>query len=259
MSGEIFILYVITPAIIIITALFAIAAIILIKNNILATKKVSEKQDEIFTLNQHINVKLTNIEDVISNKIAPSIVYIKTEVEELTFKPSIDIITKALNELGINTVSITESGQTIAFGTVSHISDFKIGYIVHYIKEAEIVLFQSVSKQLSMQTIPDKALSYLMTINSQMLVGNVFVEDIPTSYPIVCSYSFKANKSNFEKYFIEEIIKRLASTHILVNDSLLKIGITAPNIDLNNYLELQNKKYESNKANQDDANSRFAD
>lgn len=250
MNGETLILYVITPAVIIVTILFAIAAIILMRNNLSTTKDIAQKQGEIFDLNQNIDGKVTNIEDVISNQIVPSISYIKTGVEELTFAPSIELIEEVLNELGIEWASITEDGQALAFGVGTQNNEITVGYIVHYIKQAEIILFQSISKQLTLEQVSDKTLVYLMKTNSEMLVGNVYVQDMKSTFPIMCNYSFKANKSNIDKNYFGEVIKRLAATHIEVDKSLKELGIESKSIDINDYLETHNSvAKEANKAN----------
>jgi len=248
MTGENLIIYVLVPAIAVITLFFVASSVVLMRNNLKASKDVSNKQDELYGLSESIDGKVTTIEDAISNQIAPTVQYLKTGVEELTFKPSMELILKTLEELGVEAQAVTEDGKNIGFVSRIVDVDFTVGFIFHYIEEIEMVSVTSVSKLLTVKTIPDQALLYLMNMNSQIMVGNVFIEEVEQQFPIVCSYSFKANKSNIDKQYFSDVVKRLAASHHEVSDSLLKLGIESEDMGLNQYLELQNiKMKEANK------------
>lgn len=242
MSGNELILYVLVPSIVVISICFVFATGVLIKKNILKSESIEKKQDKIVDISEGIDLKVNRMHETISNQLAPSINYIKTGVEELTFKPSIEKIKSILDDMDLAYEEATESGNVLAFGVQFEGHDVSIGFLLHFIKEADLVYITSFSNRILCTTIPQNVLTYLMHINSKMVMGNIFLEEGNSYYPIVSNYSFKANKSNFSEDVFEEVIERLASTHKEVNQNLIELGVESENIEMNEYLTLKNEK-----------------
>ncbi|WP_338589303.1 hypothetical protein VXM60_13675 [Shewanella khirikhana] len=252
MSGEQLILYVLVPCIVFISIGFVLATFVLIKNNLAKSERFEKKQERIIGLSEGIDLKVNKMHDTISNQLAPTINYIKTGVEELTFKPSIEKIKSILDDMELAYEEVNESGSALAFGVQFEGHDVSVGFILHFYRDADLVHLTSFSNRLITSTISQKILTYLMQVNSQMVMGNIYLDEIEHSYPIVASYSFKANKSNFSEDVFNEVVMRLASTHKDVTESLLALGVESENIDMEEYLTLQNAKI-ANKSKQADS------
>lgn len=252
MSGEQLILYVLVPCIAMISIGFVLATFVLIKRNTVQSNNIVEKQDQIVGLSQGIELKVNKMHDTISNQLAPSINYIKTGVEELTFKPSIEKIKSILNDMELAYEEVTDTGNALAFGVQFEGHDVSVGFVLHFVRELDLVYLTSFSNRIITSTLEQKVLTYLMQVNSQMVMGNIFLDQVEQSYPIVANYSFKANKSNFSEDVFEEVIMRLASTHKDVTEYLLEKGVESENIEMEEFLALQNSK-RANKSNQADS------
>lgn len=252
MNGEQLILYVLVPCIVLISIGFVLATSVLVKNNLAKSEIIEKKQEKILGLSEGIDLKVNKMHDTISNQLAPSINYIKTGVEELTFKPSIEKIKSILDDMELAYEEVNESGTALAFGVQFEGHDVSIGFILHFFRDADLVHLISFSNRLIASTISQQVLTYLMQVNSQMMMGNIFLEEIEHSYPIVATYSFKANKSNFSEDVFNEVVMRLSSTHKDVTESLLALGVASENIDMEEYLTLQNTKI-ANQSHQTDS------
>lgn len=248
MSGEQLILYILVPCIALISISFVLATVVLIKRNTVQSDNIVEKQEQIVGLSEGIDLKVNKMNDTISNQLAPTLSYIKTGVEELTFKPSIEKIKSILDDMELAYEEVTDSGNALAFGVQFEGHDVSVGFVLHFFRDDDLIHLTSFSNRIITSTIEQNVLTYLMQVNSQMLIGNIFLDEMEHSYPIVANYSFKANKSNFSEDVFNEIVIRLASTHKEVTESLLKIGIKSENIEMEEYLELQNTKIANKQA-----------
>lgn len=238
MNGEQLIQYILVPSIIAITAGFIVATLVIIRNNTSKSAKIIEKQDKIYDVNVNIEAKVSKMHDMITNQLTPSLNYIKQGVEELNFKPTIEKIKSILNDMELEFDVISED-ETLGFGIAYGDEEFKISYILHFVKEFEMIHVEAISNTISVEKIESNILWILMKINSEIVVGNLYLNESKNIYPLVSNYTFKANKSNFDISVFEDVIYGLAAPHKKVMDQFKAIGVKTNFIELNDYIALQ--------------------
>ena len=241
MTGSALLLYFVAPAVVLVTVFFLFAAVLLILRNNEKSDVIASKQDRIVAANTGIDNKVTDMHDIISNNVVPSIQKIHKNFQNLEFEPSIEKLINSLESIGIKSEVVSESGGTIGFAIGFEGRDNSIGYLFHFFESLDVVLAQSVSYEIESEKDEHETAVLLMLANSQLLVGNVFVERMADKTPVVANYSFSANKNNFAPRELESVIFRLAATHEQVAESLGEAGCSLKSLPLEEYLKSKNR------------------
>lgn len=241
MNLEIFLTFIATPFLAIITGVFIYVAHK--ANKLQSGAEIHEMQEaERFEYKEKSLSKIDNKIDDLTKKVAIDLLepinQVYQKINLIGLPANLQNLEKCLNDIEVNPHQLTDDSYW--FGL--NVENIKITFIAFLNKKLDKLIITSFSH--SVTVISEELLSKILEYNKSSLIGNVGINKTKDTNLIIVDYVMFLHDNHLPLKAINEIIKSLCNVHVeLFAEKYLEIGLSEFIIDDYVKLVLGEKKY----------------